>query len=101
MKRIAFLIIGTNQNPWRRIYLRGQLPTWISQLDENETHLVVYSDSSMGPSHPNKHNGLKIDLKIDTTRTKNKPWRSGPHHLKIVHICLKIGVPWMRLIQFV
>ena len=62
MKRIAFLIIGTNQNPWRRIYLRGQLPTWISQLDENETHLVIYSDSSMGTSHPNKHNGLKIDF---------------------------------------
>ena len=62
MKRIAFIIIGTNQNPWRRIYLRGQLPTWISQLNEKETHLVVYTDSSMGFSYPNKKNGLKIDF---------------------------------------
>ncbi len=74
MKRIAFLIIGTNQNPWRRIYLRGQLPTWISQLDENETHLVIYSDSSMGTSHPNKHNGLKIDF----TNKENKNVKISP-----------------------
>ena len=42
-----------------------------------------------------------IGLKITSTRTKNKPGRYGAIHLKITHIGLKIGVPGMRLLQFV
>ena len=42
-----------------------------------------------------------IGLKIEPASSKNTTGRYGSNHLKIAYIGLKIGVPRMRLLQFV
>jgi hypothetical protein len=72
MMRVLYLVISSNEEPWRSIRVNGQAKTWFNKVNEsNSVYIEVFGNGTLGPSSP---------IRSDFHRSDE----SENHHLSII-----------------
>lgn len=69
MTKIGFVVIATEEDPWKTINEDGQEPTWLSDLGDCDHYIAAYSLGNLGDSQINPRNHRKVQFLGDSSRT--------------------------------
>ena len=69
MIKIGFVVIATEEDPWKTINQDGQEPTWLRDLGERDHYIAAYSLGNLGDSQINPRNHRKVQFLGHSSRT--------------------------------
>lgn len=62
--KIAFLVLVSTASPWFEITNSGQIPTWLSQMDESSEYVLAHSNGVRGKSIQDGSDHRKISYPL-------------------------------------